>query len=130
MAGLATSPRWKILGADAGAEEALVSELGVSPLVARVMVARGLADVEEARRFLAPSLERDWVDPLAIPGMAEATDRVMGAIARGETIAVFGDFDVDGMSATCILTLGLRHFGAKVSPFIPHRFGEGYGLSR
>jgi single-stranded-DNA-specific exonuclease len=130
MAGLATSARWEILGTDPGAEAALVSELGVSPLVARVMVARGLSDVEEARRFLEPSLERDWADPLAIPGMAEATERVMGAIARGEKIAVFGDFDVDGMSATCILTLGLRHFGAKVSPFIPHRFGEGYGLSR
>ncbi len=129
MTGLADSPRWSVLHADPAAEKTLVTELGVDPLVARVMAARGVKTAGEARAFLSPSLDRDWADPLDIPGMAEVADRVERAIAQGEQIAVFGDFDVDGMSATCLLTLALRRFGARVEPYIPHRFGEGYGLS-
>lgn len=130
MAGLKGSRRWDVLPQDAEAASKLGNALDVPPLVARVMCARGIRDVEEAKRFLTPSLDRDWQDPLLIPGMKEAADRVEAALERGEQIAVFGDFDVDGMSATCLLTLGLRALGGKVAPFIPNRFGEGYGLSR
>ena len=129
MPGLADSPRWSLLAADAAAEKDLVDELGLDPLVARVLASRGIKTAEDARTFLSPSLDRDWADPLDIPGMAEVADRVQQAIEGGEQIAVFGDFDVDGMSATCLLTLGLRRLGARVEPYIPHRFGEGYGLS-
>lgn len=129
MGGLIGSKRWDVLPSDVEAERELVEALGISPLVARVLVARGHARVEEARAFLSPSLERDWHDPLLIPGMREAADRLERAIAQGETIAVYGDFDVDGMSATCLLTLALRDLGATAHPFIPNRFGEGYGLS-
>ena len=130
MAGLDQSRRWQVLPADPARERALADALGVPPLVARVLVARGHTDPSEARAFLTPSLERDWADPLAIPGMREVADRVERAVRGGETIAVFGDFDVDGMTSTCLLTLALRRLGATVHPFIPHRFGEGYGLSR
>ena len=130
MAGLKGSRRWDVLPLDAEAASKLANALDVPPLVARVMCARGIRDVEEAKRFLTPSLDRDWQDPLLIPGMKEAADRVEAALECGEQIAVFGDFDVDGMSATCLLTLGLRALGGKVAPFIPNRFGEGYGLSR
>ena len=102
----------------------------VPAIVARTLAARGIATVEEARRFLTPSLERDWADPLLIPGMGEAADRVERALDAGESIAVFGAFDVAGMSATCLLTLALRELDGKVQPYIPNRFGEGYGLSR
>ena len=130
MGGLATSKRWSLLPDNPTAERELVDALDVSPLVARVLASRGLTTAEEAERFLSPSLERDWADPLDIPGMGEAADRVERALSAHETIAVFGDFDVDGMSATCLLTLALRRLGADVHPYIPHRFGEGYGLSR
>ncbi len=129
MGGLAGSSRWEVLPGSDEAERRLVDALGVSPLVARVLVARGHAEVEDARAFLSPSLDRDWHDPLLIPGMGEAADRLVRALADGETIAVFGDFDVDGMSATCLLTLGLRALGGDAHPYIPNRFGEGYGLS-
>lgn len=130
MAGLDGSRRWAVLPHDEAAERALVSELGVPSLVARVLAARGLSDPKDSRAFITPSLARDWCDPLCIPGMGEAADRLERALETGETIAVFGDFDVDGMSSTCLLTLALRRMGADVHPFIPHRFGEGYGLSR
>ncbi len=130
MAGLAESRRWAVLPADPERERALARELGVPPLVARVLVARGHADADEARAFLDASLDDAWTDPLCVPGMGAVADRVARALDARETIAVFGDFDVDGMTSTCLLTLALRELGGTVHPFIPHRFGEGYGLSR
>ena len=130
MAGLSGGGRWTVLPRDERSERRLVDELGLPPLVARVLAARGVTDPRAAREFLSPSLERDWADPLCIPGMADAVARVGRALDDHETIAVFGDFDVDGMTSTCLLTLALRRMGADVHPFIPHRFGEGYGLSR
>lgn len=130
MAGLVGGGRWSVLPCDGRAERRLVDELGLPPLVARVLAARGVAEPRDARAFLAPSLERDWADPLCIPGMDDVVARVGRALDDHETIAVFGDFDVDGMTSTCLLTLALRRMGADVHPFIPHRFGEGYGLSR
>ncbi len=128
--GLLSSERWELLHHDVAVEARLVRECGVVPLVARTMAARGITTPDEANRFLSPSLERDWGDPLLIPGLAEAVERIDRALEAGETIAVFGDFDVDGMSATCLLTLALRDLGATVFPYIPNRFGEGYGLSK
>lgn len=129
MASLSTTHRWCIAPNNPELEERLASGLGVAPLVARIMVAHGIGGVEEGRLFLTPSLERDWADPLIIPGMAEVAARVERAVRDGEVIAVFGDFDVDGITSTCLLTEALRQLGACVYPFIPHRFEEGYGLT-
>lgn len=129
MASLSTTHRWCIAPNNPELEERLASALGVAPLVARIMVAHGIGGVEEGRLFLTPSLERDWADPLIIPGMAEVAARVERAVRDGEVIAVFGDFDVDGITSTCLLTEALRQLGACVHPFIPHRFDEGYGLT-
>lgn len=129
MASLSTTHRWCIAPNNPELEERLASALGVAPLVARIMVAHGIGGVEEGRLFLTPSLERDWADPLIIPGMAEVAARVERAVRDGEVIAVFGDFDVDGITSTCLLTEALRQLGACVHPFIPHRFEEGYGLT-
>lgn len=130
MSGLPDSRRWDVLPARPDAERLLRESLGLPGIVARTLAARGVTSPDRARAFLSPSLEASWADPLGIPGMAQAADRVERALRGGESIAVFGDFDVDGMSATCLLTLALRRLGGTVSPFIPHRFGEGYGLSR
>lgn len=129
MASLSTTHRWCIASDNPELEEQLASALGVAPLVARIMVAHGIGGVEEGRLFLTPSLERDWADPLIIPGMAEVAVRVERAVRDDEVIAVFGDFDVDGITSTCLLTEALRQLGAHVHPFIPHRFEEGYGLT-
>ena len=130
MSTLSTTRRWTVAKPDAALEARLSRELGVAPLVARVMVARGISSVEEGRFFLTPSLERDWADPLIIPGMVGVADRMQRAVEDHEVIAVFGDFDVDGITSTCLLTEGLRALGAEVHPFIPRRFDEGYGISQ
>lgn len=130
MSGLLDNKRWEVLPHRWEDERLLCEQLGIAPLVARVLCARGISTPEAVRDFLSPSVGRDWADPLDIPGMREAADRVEGALRDHERIAVFGDFDVDGMTSTCLLTQALRSFGGDVHPYIPHRFGEGYGLSR
>ncbi len=129
MASLKTTHRWCVAPNNFDLESELAAGLSVAPLVARIMVAHGITSVEEGQRFLTPSLERDWADPLIIPGMREVADRVERAVRTREPIAVFGDFDVDGITSTCLLTEALRRLGAQVCPFIPRRFDEGYGLT-
>ncbi len=129
MSSLRTTRRWTVAPNDAELERTLAHGLSIAPLVARIMVARGIRTVEEGRLFLTPSLERDWADPAIIPGMMQVADRVEAALDAHESIAVFGDFDVDGITSTCLLTEALRALGGTVHPFIPHRFDEGYGLS-
>ena len=98
MASLKTSHRWSVAPQNPALATELAHALNITPLVARIMVAHGIASVEEGRRFLTPSLERDWADPLIIPGMYEVVARLDRALDAHEAIAVFGDFDVDGIT--------------------------------
>ncbi|MCL2332457.1 MAG: single-stranded-DNA-specific exonuclease RecJ [Actinomycetia bacterium] len=108
----------------------LQAGLGCSPLFARLLVARGFSDAAQVERFLSPSLERDWLDPFLIPGMDGGVTRLRAALRAREHIAVFGDYDLDGISATALMTRGLRALGAaRVTPLLPHRSEGGYGLS-
>ena len=102
-------------------------ELDVSPVTARLLCIRGLGDLEQARRFLSPSLD-DLHDPFALTGMQPAVDRILGAIERRERIAIHGDYDVDGVTSTVILRRALELLGADVTHFIPERLRDGYGL--
>ena len=114
---------------DAGAVSSLAVASGLSEVTASVLLARGIDSAEAVRRFLEPSLERDWVRADDIPGMAGAAARVSEAVRAGERIVVFGDFDLDGISAAATATLGLRAMGGVVEAAVPHRFREGYGLT-
>ena len=129
MTSLAHSSRWELVPYDPEVASSLEAACGVTPLVARIMAGRGISTASEAARFLQPSLDRDWEDPTLIPGLVAVVDRLERALEADEKIAVFGDFDVDGISATCLLTSALRELGGDVTPFIPRRFDEGYGLS-
>lgn len=97
--------------------------------IAEVMVRRGIRDVESAEVFLDPRLER-LTDPLRLPDMARAVDRVWKALLGGERILVFGDYDVDGVTSTALLCKVLQGLGGVVFRYIPHRIDDGYGLSR
>ncbi len=100
------------------------------PLTACILTSRGVRTPKEAQRFLAPSLDTDWHDPYLIPGMREVVDKVEQVIRQGGRILVFGDFDVDGITATTVSVRGLRALGADAHGLIPHRYNEGYALSR
>lgn len=129
MTALATSQNWEVASADAGDVARIVRHTGVSELVARILAGRGATGLDEVDRFLHPSFERDWEDPYSIPGLAAVVEFLYTALTSHKRIAVFGDFDVDGITATCLMTSALRQLGGDVVPFIPRRFGEGYGLS-
>ncbi|MBQ4600334.1 MAG: single-stranded-DNA-specific exonuclease RecJ [Oscillospiraceae bacterium] len=100
---------------------------GYAPLTAMVLSARGIRDPRDAHRYL--DCAAPLIDPYAMTDMAKAADRVRLALSRGEKIAVFGDYDVDGITATCLLTSFLRGMGADCVPYIPGRLEEGYGLN-
>lgn len=101
---------------------------GIPPLAAMVLCARGLDTPEKAAAFLDSSLGQ-LRDPLLMKDMDKAAARVARALEAGETIAVYGDYDVDGITSTCLLTDFLRREGGQVIPYIPDRMEEGYGLN-
>lgn len=117
---------WKVSQPEAGAVNALVGS-GYAPLAAMVLASRGMEDDHQARAYLdcnAPLLA-----PFLMTDMDKAAGRVGLAMSRGEKIAVFGDYDVDGITATCLLTDFLRRHGADAVSYIPGRLEEGYGLN-
>jgi single-stranded-DNA-specific exonuclease len=105
----------------------LAADLGVSPVVARLLCLRGLGDPEAAARFLRPSLDH-LHDPMRLTGMAAAVERLEAALARRERIAIHGDYDVDGITSTVILRRALELLGGEVVHFLPDRVKDGYGL--
>ena len=109
------------------ADVRVMVEAGFSPLTAAVMCSRGYTELNEARDFLAAN--EPLSDPFTLLDMDKAARRVRRAIDRREQICVFGDYDVDGITATCLLTDFLRRQGAHVVSYIPARLEEGYGLN-
>ncbi len=121
----ATGRRWRLRGR---APEGVPDGGPYPALVRHLLWHRGVRTPAEASRFLEAPGPTEY-DAMLLPGMAEALTRMRHAIRSGETVAVFGDFDVDGVTASALLTQGLRELGAKVVPYIPDRFSEGYGLT-
>ena len=121
--------KFDIRRADDDATGAIARELALPDFIAATLVSRGIDTPEAARAFLEPSLDRDWLDPGIIPGLEDVADALDAAITAHQPILVFGDFDLDGISSTSVLTRALRTLGADVTPFIPRRFDEGYGLT-
>ena len=102
---------------------------GLSPIVMRALRARGIVTEEERRRFLYPDLSL-LRDPFLLPDMRKAVDRINRAIASGESICIYGDYDVDGICATTMTLHYLLSVGAKATYKIPSRQDDGYGISR
>lgn len=121
------SKSWRYLPFDAATVRALSGALNVSPVLAQVMSARGVKSVEQAQAFLGTKLS-ELHDPELLPGVSAAADRVVQAIAAGRRITIYGDYDVDGVTATSLLWHCLQLAGAKVDYYVPHRLDEGYGL--
>ncbi|MCA9854856.1 MAG: DHH family phosphoesterase, partial [Dehalococcoidia bacterium] len=121
------TPRWRLR--KAGAEQIYRQNLShLPPIVGKVLAARGIDTREKALAFYKPHLAPD-LDPFRLTDMRRAIDRTRAAIAGGETIALYGDYDADGVTSLATLTRGMRPLGAITLPFIPSRFKEGYGLN-
>ena len=120
------STRWESQPYDVAVAGRLAGELGVSRIVGAILARRGFADSEEARRFLAAEQRHD---PLGLPGVPAACELILDHLRRGSRIAVFGDYDVDGVCSTAMLVRALRALGGDPAWELPSRFDEGYGLS-
>ncbi|MGM0574535.1 MAG: single-stranded-DNA-specific exonuclease RecJ [Myxococcota bacterium] len=120
--------RWELREPDPGAVAALAGALGLEPLIATLLVNRGIDDPDEAERFLSPRLSH-MDDPFLMKGMEAAVDRVLRAIEGGERICVWGDYDVDGVTSASQLLAFFRAIGVDVDFFVPDRFVDGYGVS-
>ena len=108
---------------------AQLERAGIPSLLACVLSARGVTEPEQAWKLLTPG-EEPLLDPMLLKDMDRAVIRVTRALKRGETIAVYGDYDVDGITATCLLTDCLTRLGGRVRSYIPDRLEEGYGLNQ
>ncbi|MDX1331558.1 MAG: single-stranded-DNA-specific exonuclease RecJ [Robiginitalea sp.] len=106
----------------------LAGALKVDPLVAGLLVQRGIHSFEAARSFFRPELEH-LHDPFLMKDMDRAADRIEEAIGRGERILIYGDYDVDGTSAVALLIAYMREYYPNVASYIPDRYTEGYGVS-
>ena len=119
--------KWDILQPDAAVAKTLSGNLHCHPVTAAVLVNRNLTSAEAASNFLTPSLNRIR-SPFALKDMDVAVNRIYRAIMSNEKILIFGDYDVDGITATAVLFVFLQTIGAEVSYYIPHRIKEGYSL--
>ncbi len=126
---LRSKTRWQQEQIDQDQIERLVAELDLHPIIARLVVQRGLAEQEEVKRFLSPSLTQLY-DPFLLDGMATAVKRIRQAIEKKEKILIYGDYDADGVSSTSLLMKLFRSYEANVDYYIPNRFREGYGLNK
>ena len=126
---MAVEKIWKLReGADADNVRQLSSELGVDPVLAELLVQRGVRTFEQARAFFRPSLD-DLHDPFMMTDMDKAVERVHSAIECGEKILVYGDYDVDGTTAVSLVYTFLHRLTRHLDFYIPERYDEGYGVS-
>ncbi|MFC7440892.1 single-stranded-DNA-specific exonuclease RecJ [Laceyella putida] len=121
--------RWHKAEIDETLAARLAADCEVDPLIARMLVRRGIADSEAAKRFLKPKLE-DLHDPFLLDGMAEAVARIRQALTNKEKILIYGDYDADGVSSTSLLLFVMKTLQAEVDYYIPNRFREGYGINK
>ncbi|MDD9972830.1 MAG: single-stranded-DNA-specific exonuclease RecJ, partial [Candidatus Poribacteria bacterium] len=123
-----SSKKWQFRNSDFESSLALASELGISLLAAQLLINRGIQTATEAQTYLHPTFEA-LHSPFKLADMDKAIERIRKAIARGEKICIYGDYDTDGTTATALLLNVFRHIDVPANYYIPNRFGEGYGLS-
>ena len=122
------SYRWEFVEQESDRVKQLAAETGYPEVFAGLLMARGVHNKEEAQRFLYPS-EKNMYDPFLMKGMEAAVCRISQAMDAREKITIYGDYDVDGITATSILYLYLTKAGADVNYYLPDRMSEGYGLN-
>lgn len=120
--------KWNIEESDILRQKKISDDLGVSPIVAQLLINRGLESIDQARIFLKGGIS-ELYNPFLMEGMHEAVSRIKKAIASKETILIHGDYDVDGVTSIAVLMFTLRRLGMDPHYYIPDRITEGYGLS-
>src|SRR3990172_11878976 len=120
--------RWVFFSPNKILQAEIASKLKISHLLAQVLINRGIIDVASAKSFLQPQVAA-LGDPSHLPDIEKASIRINEAVRKKEKIVIYGDYDVDGLSATALMYRCLKLLGAQVSYYIPERLEEGYGLN-
>ncbi len=120
---------WRIHEPREDIRNRLVEELGIHPVIAQILINRDIHTADDARRYLSPSL-KDLHNPFLMKDMKTGVDRVIRSIEQGEKVAVFGDYDIDGITSVAILFKFLSQIHERTIHYIPDRVDEGYGLNR
>jgi single-stranded-DNA-specific exonuclease len=126
---MTTPKRWIQREADETCVSRLSEASRLPPLIARLLIHRGVTEPDAARRFLSSSLRADLPSPFLMTGMERAAQRLAAAVAGRELVCVWGDYDVDGTTGTATLVCFLREIGGNAIYYVPHRIDEGYGLN-
>lgn len=121
--------RWQIIEGDSAKVKALQAALKIHPILCELLVQRGIEDFDKAKQFFRPSLN-DLHDPYLMKDMDKAVARIETAFENNESIMVFGDYDVDGTTSVATLYQFLKTIGPNIDFYIPHRYREGYGVSK
>ena len=119
--------RWALRNAESQDVQRLALETGLPVSTARLLAVRGIQTAEQAHKFLTPSLQ-DLHSPALMTGLRVAVERLRAAIERGETVLIYGDYDVDGTTAIVILKTAIELCGGRAEYHVPHRIREGYGM--
>ncbi|MGZ5286942.1 MAG: single-stranded-DNA-specific exonuclease RecJ, partial [Flavisolibacter sp.] len=123
-----TQKRWRIHPVDQDRTNALFTDLRVHPTLCNILVQRGIDSYEKSKAFFRPTFDQ-LHDPFLMKDMEKATSRILHAIAAGEKILVFGDYDVDGTTSVACMFQFLKKHHENTDFYIPHRYREGYGVS-
>jgi len=121
--------RWNLISADPGQVRSLQEALKIHPILCELLVQRGITDFEDAKQFFRPNLDH-LHDPWLMKDMRKAVDRISHAIKENQKILVFGDYDVDGTTSVATLYQFLTQLSPNIDYYIPHRYKEGYGISK
>ncbi len=120
---------WILPDTNEGVQSLLARELGINPIIAKILINRGVTTPDDAKKFLFPSLEH-LHNPFLMKDMNEGVDRLIEAIFKKESVVVYGDYDADGITSTVILVKFLSEINDRITYYIPERIEEGYGLSK
>jgi single-stranded-DNA-specific exonuclease len=129
LTGRLPTTRWHLREGNNNTQNLFIKELGLSPIVSRILMSREISSIDVARRFLSPSL-RDLHNPFLMQDMKKAVDRLIRAIYQQEKIVIYGDYDADGITSVVVLLHFIRQIYKNVTHYIPDRIAEGYGLHR
>jgi single-stranded-DNA-specific exonuclease len=120
--------RWEVFDCPGQLKEELSKELDIPPLIAHLLINRGITNPQEGKKFLSPGLHQLY-NPFLMKDMGKGVERIISALQKKEHISIYGDYDADGITACALLIDFLRSVGIRSSYYIPHRLTEGYGLN-
>jgi single-stranded-DNA-specific exonuclease len=120
--------RWEVFDCPSQLKDELSKELDIPPLIAHLLISRGITNPQDGKKFLSPDLHQLY-NPFLMKDMGKGVERIINSLQKKELISIYGDYDADGITACALLIDFLRSLGIQSSYYIPHRLTEGYGLN-